>query len=203
MIVRERATERVDTASVPDVTPPADRDAAVGWFTAGVRMLLDAVVATGVAVPVWTFTGPQPAEWWIRRRLHECVVHRADAALAVGAPFVVEPELAADGVAEWLSLVAARPATDEPALPADTTLHLHATDDGLGADGEWMIRAGWSAAAGRVIWEHGHGKGTVAVRGRAADLLLALLRRLPADDARLQVLGDEGVWRTWLERTPF
>jgi hypothetical protein len=130
-------------------------------------------------------------------------VHRADAALAVGAPFVVEPELAADGVAEWLSLVAARPAADEPALLADTTLHLHATDDGLGADGEWMVRASWSAAAGRVTWEHGHGKGTVAVRGRAADLLLALVRRLSADDPRLQVLGDEGVWRTWLERTPF
>jgi uncharacterized protein (TIGR03083 family) len=203
MIVRERATERVDTESVPNVTPPGNRDAAFGWFTDGARMLLEAVASTGADVPVWTFTGPQPAAWWVRRRLHECVVHRADAALALRAPFVVEPEVAADGVAEWLSLVAARPAgtpgSGQPALPADASLHLHATDEGLGAEGEWMVRA----ADGRVVWEHGHGKGSVAVRGSAADLLLALMRRIPGDDPRVQVLGDDVVWRTWLERTPF
>jgi hypothetical protein len=56
---------------------------------------------------------------------------------------------------------------------------------------------------GRVAWEHGHGKGAAAVRGSAADLLQAVLRRIPADDPRLQVLGDAAAWRTWLERTPF
>ena len=57
--------------------------------------------------------------------------------------------------------------------------------------------------AGRVVWEHGHGKGAVAVRGTAAALLQAVVRRIPADDPRLQVLGDQTAWRTWLERTPF
>jgi uncharacterized protein (TIGR03083 family) len=154
---------------VPEGAPPADPAAAIDWLTESAHLLIDAVAATGADVPVWTFTGPQPAEWWIRRRLHESVVHRADAALAAGAPLVVEPELAADGVTEWLTLVAARPAADEPAVAADTTLHLHATDEGLGTGGEWMVRV----VDGRVTWEHGHGKGTVAVRGRAADLLLA------------------------------
>ena len=32
---------------------------------------------------------------------------------------------------------------------------------------------------------------------------LVVLRRIPADDPRLQVLGDAAAWRTWLERTPF
>jgi hypothetical protein len=32
---------------------------------------------------------------------------------------------------------------------------------------------------GRVVWEHGHGKADVAVRGTAADLLLMLYRRPP------------------------
>jgi hypothetical protein len=54
-----------------------------------------------------------------------------------------------------------------------------------------------------VVWEHGHGKGTAAVRGSAGDLLLAVLRRIPADDERLQLIGDGDVWRTWLDRTPF
>jgi uncharacterized protein (TIGR03083 family) len=199
-IVRERADARVDIRTVPDGKPPADTEAAVGWLTDSARLLLDAVVATGPDVPVWTFTGPKPAAWWIRRRLHESTVHRADAAIALGVPYEIEAELAADGVSEWLDLLTARSVPDDgPALPDGATLHLHATDDGLGKAGEWLVRS----EGGRVVWEHGHGKGAVAVRGSAAALLQAVVRRIPADDPRLQVLGDEMAWRTWLERTPF
>jgi uncharacterized protein (TIGR03083 family) len=199
-IVRERASEPVDPRTVPDGKPPAEMDDAVGWLTEGAQLVLDAVAATGADTPVWTFTGPQPASWWVRRRLHESAVHRADAALALGVPYAVEAEVAADGISEWLAMVASRPAkADAPALPGDTTLHLHATDDGLGAAGEWMVRANGTG----VTWEHGHGKGSAAVRGSAADLLLAVVRRIPADDARLQVLGEQAAWHTWLERTPF
>lgn len=197
-IVRERAQERVDTRTVPDGKPPADDP--VGWLAASARLLVDAVATTGPDVPVWTFTGPKPAAWWIRRRLHEATVHRADAAIALGVPYEIDAGLAADGVSEWLDILTSRPVpADGPALPEGATLHLHATDEGLGASGEWLVRS----ANGRVAWEHGHGKGAVAVRGRAADLLQAVLRRIPGDDARLQVLGDAAAWRTWLERTPF
>jgi uncharacterized protein (TIGR03083 family) len=198
-IVGERAEAPVDTRGVPDGRPPEDQGAAVDWLTETVPLLLDAVSATGPQTPVWTFTGPKPAQWWVRRRLHESLVHRADVAIATGVPFAVDAELAADGLSEWLDLVAARPAAEEPSLPAGATLHLHATDEGLGPAGEWMVRSD----AGRVVWEHGHGKGAAAVRGSAADLLLAMLRRIPATDDRLQVLGDGDVWRTWLDRTPF
>src|SRR2546421_352939 len=81
---------------------------------------------------------------------------------------------------------------DGPMLADGATLHLHATDDGLGAAGEWLVRC----ERGRVAWEHGHGKGIAAVRGSAADLLQAVLRRIPADDPSVQVLGDAGAWRT-------
>jgi uncharacterized protein (TIGR03083 family) len=197
-IVRDRAEERVDIRTVADGKPPADDP--VGWLADSARVLVDAIAATGADVPVWTFTGPKPAAWWIRRRLHEATVHRADAAIALGVPFAIAPGLAADGVSEWLDIVASRPVPDGgPVLADGATLHLHATDDGLGSDGEWLVRS----ADGRVAWEHGHGKGAVAVRGSAADLLQAVLRRIPADDPRLQVLGDDAAWRTWLERTPF
>jgi uncharacterized protein (TIGR03083 family) len=199
-IVRERAEDRVDIRSVADGKAPAEPGAAVQWLADGVTALLDAVSATGADVPVWTFTGPKPAVWWVRRWLYEAVVHRADAALALDVPFRLEPGLAADGLSEWLDLLTARPVPDAgPVLPDGVVLHLHATDDGLGADGEWLVRTD----GGRIVWEHGHGKGAAAVRGPAAELLLALLRRRPADDPHLQVLGDEAAWRTWLERTPF
>jgi uncharacterized protein (TIGR03083 family) len=197
-IVEQRSDTYVDTRSVPDGKPPADVEGALTWLQAGARQLLDAVAASGPATEVWTFTGPKPSAWWIRRRLHEATVHRADAAIAAGVPYELAPGLAADGVSEWLGLLAARKADPAPLDPG-VTLHLHATDEGLAEQGEWLIRGG----EGGVTWEHGHGKGAAAVRGGAADLLLAVLRRAPADAEPLQVLGDAGVWHTWLERTGF
>ncbi|MDN5748990.1 MAG: maleylpyruvate isomerase family mycothiol-dependent enzyme [Pseudonocardia sp.] len=197
-IVRDQAQAPVDMRTVADGKPPTDPSE---WLTASPRTLLDAVGSVGAGASVWTFTGPRPASWWVRRRLHESSVHRADAATALGAPWTVRPEVAADGVSDWLSLLTARPAAADTApLAPGTTLHLHATDDGLGAAGEWMVRV---EADGALAWEHGHGKGTVAVRGSAADLLLAVLRRIPAEDARLQVHGDAAAFGTWLERTAF
>jgi uncharacterized protein (TIGR03083 family) len=198
-LVEDRATEFVDPRSVPGGKPPEGPGEIADWLAGGVARLHDAVAATGARTTVWTFLGPRPAGWWVRRRLHEVVVHRADAALALGVPFDVPAPVAADGVSEWLAMVAARPRGAQPPLDEGATLHLHATDDGLGAGGEWMVRH----SGGGVVWEHGHGKGAVAVRGAAADLLLAVVRRIPAGDARLQVLGDAAVFDAWLGRTPF
>lgn len=198
-IVRERAEAYVDIRTVAGGKPPEDQQGAADWLAAGVRELVDAVAAAG-EVAVWTFTGPQPAPWWVRRRLHEATVHRADAALALGAGYDLPAELAADGIEEWLDLLAARPAAAGPVpLEIGQTLHLHATDDGLGGTGEWLVHG--DAVA--LSWERGHARGQVAVRGRAVDLLLAVLRRAPADGERVQVLGDPSVWTTWLERTGF
>jgi uncharacterized protein (TIGR03083 family) len=199
-IVRERADGPVDIRTVADGRPPEDPDLGLKWLVETGPLLAEAVHVTGADTPVWTFTGPKPAAWWVRRRLQESVVHRADAAIALGVPYEVEAALAADGVSEWLDLLAARPAdADAPLLPGGATLHLHATDEGLGEHGEWLLRL----EGGRLVWEHGHGKGTAAVRGSAAALLQAVLRRIPADDERLQLIGDGDVWRTWLERSPF
>ena len=186
----------VDTRAVPDGRPPDD--GLVGWLRAGPVALVEAVKQGGAERSVWTFTGPQPAGWWIRRRLHESVVHRADAALVAGQEYVLPAELAADGMSEWLGLLAARPAGQGPGPLADgVTLHLHATDDGLGTAGEWLVRG----VGGAIEWRHGHGKGDAAVRGPARELLLTAYRRRPPD--AVQVLGDERVWRTWLGATDF
>lgn len=198
-IVRTRAEQYVDIRTVPGGRPPRERDDVAGWLREGAAELLAAVEAVGADTPVWTFVGPRRAAWWIRRRLHEATVHRADAALALGADYDLPAELAADGLSEWLDLLAARPAGDGPGPLADgATLHLHATDAGLGPDGEWLVRG----TDGEVSWEHGHAKATAAVRGRAVHLLLGAMRRLPAGEG-LEVLGDAAIWRSWLERTGF
>ncbi|GEL17733.1 maleylpyruvate isomerase family mycothiol-dependent enzyme [Pseudonocardia asaccharolytica] len=199
-IVRTGATEPVDPRTVADGKPPADPEGAATWLRTGAAELLAAVDEVGADAPVWTFTGPRPAEWWIRRRLHEVIAHRADAALALGARYDLAPGLGADAVSEWLSLLTVpRPGADGAPLPPGATMHLHATDEGLGAAGEWMVRP----ADELIAWEHGHAKGTVAVRGAASDLFLTLLRRIPAESPQVEVLGDREVLMHFLAHTSF
>lgn len=198
-IVGEKRDSPADPRQVPNGKPPEDLDGAIEWFHEGVRALVDAVADTGPDTPVWTFTGPQPAAWWIRRRLHESTVHRADAELALGIQYHERPDVAADGISEWLALIAARPADPTAPLNDGATLHLHAAEADLGSAGEWFIRGD----AGTVVWDHRHAKADAAVRGQATNLLLAISRRKTAEEADIEILGDRQVWDTWLERTQF
>jgi uncharacterized protein (TIGR03083 family) len=200
-IVRDRLDESLDPRSVEGGKPPPDPADAISWLHGGAQRLVDAVELSGVETPVWTFLGPRPANWWIRRRLHEASVHRADAALVVGSEFTLEPDLAADGITEWLERVAIQAGGDGTPLPLDdgNTLHLHATDPGLGEAGEWTI----SVTGAGIAWSHDHGKGSVALRGGATELLLAMARRVSIADTGIEMFGDDAVWRNWLDRTPF
>lgn len=200
-IITDRVDHYLDPRTVRDGKPPAEPEALVPWLNDSPRTLLEAVASAGEDAPVWTFIGPRPAAWWVRRRLHESTVHRADAALALGLDYDLESPLAADGLSEWLDLVAARVGGDgPPPLEDGRTLHLHATDDGLGAAGEWLLHGG----ADGVRWESGHAKGDCAVRGPAVELLLVVLRRRPLEEAGgVQLYGDPGVLSTWLDRTGF
>jgi hypothetical protein len=65
--------------------------------------------------------------------------------------------------------------------------------------GEWTIVNDEDG----VAWSHDHGKGDVALRGPANDLLLAIVRRRTAAELGIEVFGDTTVWDGWLERTPF
>lgn len=199
-IVAEKTLEPIDPRQVAGGKPPADPDEAITWLRAGARMLIDAVEASGSKTPVWTFLGTRPAEWWIRRRLHETAVHRADAALALGVDFVIESDAAADAISEYLERVVIRAAETVDSggacpLADGQSVHLHATD----TQGEWTVTGG----SGRITVDLGHGRATVALRGPARDLLLALVRRGSADEMALEVFGERQVWDTWLDRTPF
>jgi uncharacterized protein (TIGR03083 family) len=187
-IVADRMSDRLDFADVRDGRAPQDPEQARAWVQDGAGLLVDAVARTGPDTEVWTFLGPRPARWWIRRRLHEVLVHRADAAIAVGAPFEVPAALAADAISEWLDIATVRAAQG-------ASLHLHATDADLGESGEWTIAGG--------SWHHAHSKGDVALRGSADDLLLALTRRRELSDTSIELFGDPQAWQAWLSATPF
>lgn len=69
---------------------------------------------------------------------------------------------------------------------AGDLVHLHCTD----AHGEWMIRS--DADTGRLAITNEHGKGTIAIRGTASDLL-ALVQgsvSLASSGDRFEVFGS-------------
>jgi uncharacterized protein (TIGR03083 family) len=202
-ITRTRSDAFIPFREVPDGKLPDDRAEQQAWLLAGAGRIIDAVRGADSDL-VWSFTGPAPAGFWMRRMAHETLVHRADAQLAAGAEPepVIDAEIAADAIDEWLTLLIAgilgTADSRITALPA-AALHLHATDDGLGGRGEWMIR---HDTEGLGV-EQGHGKGDAALSGPAASLLLVLMRRRPVSDPAVTVYGDGAVLDGWLANTAF
>lgn len=202
-MVADRMSTPLDPKAVPGGKPPeggADR-----WLRDSAQTVLDSVDATGADVPVWTFVGPKPAQWWIRRRLHEATVHGADLALALGREVDMAPEIAADGLSEWLALwqVTGRGegSTEPPLLADGHTVGLHATDTALGDDADWTIRP--SDDGIDVDRAPGAGTAAVTVDGTIVDVFLMMLRRVATDDPRVTVSGDTSVLVDLLARTPF
>jgi uncharacterized protein (TIGR03083 family) len=202
-ITRRRLDAPISFREVPDGRLPDDRAEQPVWLRAGAARLVDAVREAGSDL-VWSFAGPAPAGFWLRRMAHETLVHRADAQLAAGAEPepAIEAGVAADAIDEWLMLLTrglGNSGERAKALGAGAALHLHATDDGLGGRGEWMVRHD----AGGLTVEAGHGKGDAALAGPAASLLLVLMRRRPASDPAVTVHGDSAVVDGWLASTAF
>jgi uncharacterized protein (TIGR03083 family) len=202
-ITRTRSDVPIPFREVPDGKLPDGRAEQCAWLRAGAARIVNTAREAGGDL-VWSFTGPTPAGFWLRRMAHETLVHRADAQLAAGAEPepVIAAEVAADAIDEWLMLLAGGlggPDERAKALPAGAGLHIHATDDGLGGGGEWMIRHD----AGGLAVEPGHGKGDAALTGPAASLLLVLMRRRPVSDPAVTVHGDSAVVDGWLATTAF
>ena len=194
-IVATQATAPVRRQDTQGRRAPDDPPELPAWLREGAAELVGAVRSVGPSTPVWTWAGgPQPSEWWLQRMLYELVVHVADAALALGKPVTISPDLAAEGIDEWLAILPFVHDDLTEALPAGRSMHLHALDGG-----EWLVRG----TPDGLVWERGHVKADVAVRGAAGALYLLLNRRLPADDPTVEIHGDRATLDTWLAHTIF
>lgn len=201
-IVATRSATFIPFREVPDGRIPDDPALHVRWLRAGAERLVVALRTAG-SDPVWTSGGMGPASFWARRMAHETAVHRADVELAAGRQPEFAPDLAADGIDEWLGFLSGpAPGETDPrlaALPDGAILHVHATDEVPDGAGEWLI----GREGSQITVEHGHGKGDAAVRGPAGKLLLMLVRRVSPDDPEIQVIGDGALLTGWLAATPF
>ncbi|WP_055557397.1 maleylpyruvate isomerase N-terminal domain-containing protein [Streptomyces sp. NBRC 110028] len=196
MVVRTRSTEPVPDDPVNDVPRRTGEDPATlsTRLGDGARRLADALRKAGPDRPVWTPGPGETALWWARRMTHETVVHRADAALAVGAAFHLDEDVALDALDEWLTYSTLPEAYEgEPALLGPgRTVCLQATD----ADARWLADLTGDAP---VLRDTGR-QAAVEVRGTLADLLLLVYGR-PVPGVR--VTGDTSLLDLWLKRSGF
>ena len=194
-MIRDGMVTRLDFRDVED-RQPADGATWGAWLRAGGDRLATQLEEHAADAPVWTWGPGGTVGWWARRLVHETFVHRADTVLALGGTPEYPTELAVDGIDEFLANLASA-ATFAPAVAdvrgAGETLHVHATD----AAGEWMV----TLTPEGFAWDHGHGKGDVAVRGPVVGLLLLVYGRLPADDTRFERFGDAALLDRWLAQT--
>ncbi|MGQ0716332.1 MAG: maleylpyruvate isomerase family mycothiol-dependent enzyme [Pseudonocardiales bacterium] len=203
-LINRRVTAPPDPSELGVAAAPEAPEGLVTWLRAGAGELVEAISAAGPQTHVWSWADDQSVVFWARRMAHETAVHRADVELSLGREFALEADLAADAISEGLTLLCLPQAVEfRPELAElrgnGQILHLHSTDPGLGEAGEWIVRRTPSGP----VWEHGHSKGDVAVRGAVVDLLLVLLRRVPPGQAPIEVLGDAAVFAHWLEHTRF
>ncbi len=177
-----------------DIPEPPIGEPVLEWFAESAALLTAKLDSVDLETVVPTFTGPQPAAWWIRRVAHETAMHRWDAESAIRSPQPIDPGLARDGVDEVLETFAPTRLNFDTLAGNGEVMHLHATDID---DGEWLITLG----PNEISWTTGHAKGDVAARGPVADLLLTMWSRLPP--SRLELFGDAGLLDRWQAATTF
>jgi uncharacterized protein (TIGR03083 family) len=154
--------------------PQPEQEGAVSdlapWFAAGAEALIETLAAADPSAPCWSFTRDRRVGFWHRRQALETVVHRWDAQRAIGEPAAIDPQLAADGVGEVVTLMTPRQIALERIPPLPATVLLHATDTG----DDWIL---------------GDGRPSAGVEAPAETLLLLLWHRVDPGDPRVRTTG--------------
>jgi uncharacterized protein (TIGR03083 family) len=147
----------------------------------------------GPAHACWTWIDDRTSAFWARRAAHESAIHMWDGLDATGESVTFPPDVAADGIDEYLTVVTPGFWADGPPVGPGERIQLMATD----APADWHLHVG---AKGTVVRRERH-PGDVVVTGTASALWLVLMGRLPTD--RVTVSGDSSVLLRWHEQTRF
>ncbi|MFG2137488.1 maleylpyruvate isomerase family mycothiol-dependent enzyme [Streptomyces sp. NPDC048650] len=205
-IVRTRATQPPpDTAlrALPRDTPDTPAELA-DWLTEGARLLADTLRAAGPDAEIWTPLPSGSPRFFARRMAHETVVHRADAALALGRDFTVEHRVALDALDEWMELGSLPEMFDHhperrDLLGPGRTLHFHATDTPPEAAADWLV----DLTGDSLAWRRSAEPAAVRVDAPLTELLLLVYGRRPADTDAFEIDGDAELLDFWLSRVIF
>lgn len=192
--VHRWATSAMMTGDAPDrgsIAMPAndEQTSIAAWFSDGAETLVSTLTGLDPTASTWhPFPPPATNAVWLRRMAHETMIHRTDAELALGEAPMVEPEIASDGIDEYLSLTLPHLLASGRAKLPNGSIHLHCTD----VSGEWLVVDDNGLALRRE-----HAKGDAAVRGPAAAILADLWGRR-GRLGEVEVVGDAAVAEAWL-----
>jgi uncharacterized protein (TIGR03083 family) len=201
-IVRTRATAPPPDVALRDLSGFTDEDPSRlhESLTEAATRLQHALTDAGPDAAMWCPVGDGGSAFYARRFTHETAIHRADAAIALGVEYVLDTDVAIDGVDEWLELGClpfhfdVHPRMRELLGPG-RTIGLYATDTHTC----WLL----DFTGDVITWCRSDGAASAAIRGTVADLLLTMYRRMPLDSGRIQVTGDAGLVDFWLDRVGF
>jgi uncharacterized protein (TIGR03083 family) len=156
------------------------------WFDAGVEDLLTAIRVNDPADPCPNFNpgSPKTVGWWMRRQMHETIVHRWDIESSLGPTTPMDPVVAADGIDEYLDVFVRTRGKQTLIAP----LVVSTTRPSR----QWTLLP--AARPGRIDIVDGRSvDATTQLSGPAEKLLLNLWGRLTISEADLTVRGDSEV----------
>lgn len=163
------------------------------------RLLL-ALTGADPAEPVYMWAPDKTVGYIRRRQAHEALIHRLDAELTVGEVTPLDPQLAADGVQEVLSVMYGGCPPWGTFTPDSTVVHVVAEDTDLVVPVALGRFTGTDPDDGTAYDEDdlsvsaadSDATPVVTVRGRAEDLDAWLWHR--RDDTAITVEGDSAAY---------
>jgi uncharacterized protein (TIGR03083 family) len=199
-IVATRASEPPSDLALRDLSGATnDRPEILSASLTEAAAALKATLSeAGPDAQMWCPVDAGGSRFYARRFAYETALHRADAALALGVGYTLEPDVAADAVDEWMELGClpfhfdVHPWMRELLAPG-RTIALHATD----TDAHWLL----DLTGDVIAWRRADEPAAAEVWAPVTDLLLMIYRRRPV--AGLDVTGDAKLVDFWLERVAF
>jgi uncharacterized protein (TIGR03083 family) len=180
-------------------TPPADRDALLGWSKESTTQLLSALCAAGADRSCWTWwdaaQSPSTSGAVARHQLQHIAVHTYDAQITVGDPQPLPDETAVDGVEEFLFTCCSG---------TDPWPHEPCAVDYQATEGRsWRLSLSTAGARTTPIPAEGStttSNAAASLRGTASDLVLVMYGRIPISS--LQGKGDVHIFDQLLAWDP-
>jgi uncharacterized protein (TIGR03083 family) len=206
--VRTRSTSAPSDDQWRDLSDYTNEDHAEldAWLAEGAARLADTLREAGPDATVFNPIprGEQTPMFSARRMTHETVVHRADALIALGEEFHVEPDVALDAVDEWMALGSIPEILDvhpekRALLELDETLNFHATDVDPAANADWVI----DLTGTTIVWRRARDTSAACVNASLTDILLILYRRRPLNCEGTTIDGNTQLLDAWRELASF
>lgn len=154
--------------------PEVHYDDVRDWYDEQLHRVIEALRTRDPSTAVWTWYEPeQTIGFWVRRMMHETVVHRADVESASAVPARIDDDVAIDGIDEFI----------ERMLCYDTEAHAEAAGIGqrvviAAGSAVWTVTLGAEAA---TFVREDAAQPDGRLDGEPGTVLLALWNRLPYD----------------------